>query len=496
MDQPIYVDFVKKKDRHYEYRKQPNGKVYVYECLNPSADGQLQDKWTLLGAEVPGDPTKLEIITSFKLETVIEQLNAAFKALDCDKDTSAEQAIVDHYLHYNAHEIYSVFAQESKLITQLHPILKHVNSERGFSNFSKKIEAVIEFMVREQSAELDDTVSLKRRGTLLFPSSAGPKVVAKNCIKLGSADLSFTRLWKERLKMTEGPLIIKELPPREVVISSQNAEPHNGSEFQHNCRIFIMHAKENLVPAACFMVVGDDKKIEPWEEILDFIYDLALAHQCEWVIGARGLSDEVATEFDAMGMSFIVPQGCKLDPDLAPYELETEESGWSYLSNREYSQQDLAALNQALEQLHSAYQPFLENVKWSGVPEDTEPLVLLRSQALLTFCALSVSLCVRDVLRQIKVELKAYLETHDPSSKQAQTYQALYDWLQELDATYELRELFEWFRQPLRKYKVNTASGERWSEPTLERDRLFYGMIGLGPFPRSFTDPPNLPWLK
>ena len=76
MDNPVYVQFNKELGQHYEFRPQKNGKTYVY--LRPShwdrrKGRMIPDKATLLGAAVPGDPNKLELIGKRRKEALAAQ---------------------------------------------------------------------------------------------------------------------------------------------------------------------------------------------------------------------------------------------------------------------------------------------------------------------------------------------------------------------------------------------------------------------------------------
>lgn len=59
-----------------------------------------------------------------------------------------------------------------------------------------------------------------------------------------------------------------------------------------------------------------------------------------------------------------------------------------------------------------------------------------------------------------------------------------------------LAQLFNWFRAEPPLSAEAQARDKRWSKKTLERDRLLYAMLGLKPFPESFSDLPYIPLLK
>ena len=370
MDQPIYVDFAKKKDCHYEYIKQPNGKVYIYECPSSwesSQDCTQHEECTLLGAEVLGDSTKIELIGERKQEmlatlgiTPIEQsaeaqpkktkTDATPKQTKTDATpkqtktatkpkTAKKVALPDSYR--KTHALYRFFAKDSIILRQLRHALEAVEIYPGCKTIRPKVNALIEYLFCDQTGSLDDTKNAQSTGHLHASSFLSDKQVAQICEQLGANQLVDYRIWKKRSYRFFTMFLIVEadlFPPYSSASALAAEDLAPPPEF----RLFVMHDFRTLEPISFFVVPGTGSDYEAWEQHIDAIRRRELNQQCIWVTNTLGLSRELTAEFNALGMTFVVPEEPQPDKPSAYMAVRT---------NRQFNAQESATLARKLKQI-------------------------------------------------------------------------------------------------------------------------------------------------
>ena len=518
MDQPIYVDFAKKKDCHYEYIKQPNGKVYIYECPSSwesSQDCTQHEECTLLGAEVLGDSTKIELIGERKQEmlatlgiTPIEQsaeaqpkktkTDATPKQTKTDATpkqtktatkpkTAKKVALPDSYR--KTHALYRFFAKDSIILRQLRHALEAVEIYLGCKTIRPKVNALIEYLFCDQTGSLDDTKNAQSTGHLHASSFLSDKQVAQICEQLGANQLVDYRIWKKRSYRFFTMFLIVEadlFPPYSSASALAAEDLAPPPEF----RLFVMHDFRTLEPISFFVVPGTGSDYEAWEQHIDAIRRRELNQQCIWVTNTLGLSRELTAEFNALGMTFVVPEEPQPDKPGTYMAVRT---------NRQFNAQESATLARKLKQIAVIHEPFQTKLGWLKDRTWAECQNRFKGQMILIFCALCLSDEAEQVLATIYDELKHYTSKHPSNSAQTKAYHELQVWLYQLMEEKDgpaLAQIFNWFRAEPPLNAEAQGSSKRWSKKALERDRLFYAMLGLEPFPDGFTDLPKFPWFK
>ncbi len=114
MDNKMYIPFKQEKGHHYEYRPQKNGRVYVYDRPSHwcrSKGRMVFDKSQLLGAVVPNDPSRLELIGQRKKEALAE-----LQALQPQNAPAAATAPPDSHHHAADAPLIDVWGQGLALI--------------------------------------------------------------------------------------------------------------------------------------------------------------------------------------------------------------------------------------------------------------------------------------------------------------------------------------------------------------------------------------------
>lgn len=527
MEQPIYADFAKKKDRHYEYIKQPNGKIYIYECpssWDPSQDCTKNKECTLIGAEVPGNPTKIELVGQRKQEllaslgiALVEQSdeaqpkqtkpNAKPKKSKADikptksnadvklqktetatKPKTAKKAVLtDSYR--KAHELYRFFAKDSIILRQLRHALEAVEIYPGCKTIRPKVNALVEYLFCDQTGSLDDTSNAQISGHLHASSFLSDKQVAQICEQLGANELVDYRIWKKRSYRFFTMFLIVEVdlfPPYSSASALAAQDLASPPEF----RLFVMHDFRTLEPISFFVVPGTGSDYEAWKQHIDDIRRMELNQQCIWVTNTLGFSRELTSEFNALGMTFVVPE----EPQPAKHG-----ANQAVRTNRKFNAQESVTLARKLKRIAAMHEPFRTKLDWLKERTWAECQNRFKGQLILIFCALCLSYEAEEMLATIYEELERYTSQHPRNSAQAKAYHELQIWLYQLGEEKEgptLAQLFNWFRaEPLLNAEAQ-GSTERWSKKALERDHLFYAMLGLEPFPEGFTDLPQFPWFK
>lgn len=442
MDQPIYVDFAKKKDCHYEYIKQPNGKVYIYECPSSwesSQDCTQHEECTLLGAEVLGDSTKIELIGERKQEmlatlgiTPIEQsAEAQPKKTKTDATpkqtktatkpkTAKKVALPDSYR--KTHALYRFFAKDSIILRQLRHALEAVEIYPGCKTIRPKVNALIEYLFCDQTGSLDDTKNAQSTGHLHASSFLSDKQVAQICEQLGANQLVDYRIWKKRSYRFFTMFLIVEadlFPPYSSASALAAEDLAPPPEF----RLFVMHDFRTLEPISFFVVPGTGSDYEAWEQHIDAIRRRELNQQCIWVTNTLGLSRELTAEFNALGMVYVVPKEPQ-SAKIGAYQ--------TIISNRSFNAQESATLALKLKQIAAMHEPFRTELGWLKDRSWAECQNRFNGQLLLIFCAMCLSYEAEHVLAKIYHELERYISKHPGKSAQVKAYHELQVWLYQL----------------------------------------------------------------
>ena len=193
---------------------------------------------------------------------------------------------------------------------------------------------------------------------------------------------------------------------------------------------------------------------------------------------------------NALGITFVVPE----EPQPAK-----PGANQAVRTNRKFNAQESVTLARKLKRIAAMHEPVRTKLGWLKERTWAECQNRFKGQLILIFCALCLSYEAEELLATIYEELERYTSQHPRNSAQAKAYHELQIWLYQLGEEKEgptLAQLFNWFRAEPPLNAEAQGSTERWSKKALERDHLFYAMLGLEPFPEGFTDLPQFPWFK
>lgn len=304
MDNPVYVQFNKELGQHYEFRPQKNGKTYVY--LRPShwdrrKGRMIPDKATLLGAAVPGEPNKLELIGKRRKEALAAQATQSSPEPDSaiTKATITSIGAMDIINHMFDASGVDEDTVESLAISDPYSELK----------LAAKCQSTMRYMLRHKSAILDGLEISQIKYKYPYDGRLTETEIGRLYQQVGCDVTARMRFFQARLKRHGGTVflaydstLIASYSER-ITRLRRTHEEINGKT--QSLKLFVLYAIDTKSPIAWFDLPGSTPDVSSLEYAIHQMHAVGI-NDFEIVADSGFMSETNLAKLEECGIAYLI----------------------------------------------------------------------------------------------------------------------------------------------------------------------------------------------
>lgn len=303
---PVYVPFEKEPGHHYEYRPR-YGKVYIYD--RPShwsrAKGQMVlDKATLLGAEVPGDPTKIELLGHRRKAALAAMNQESQTENDGQNSTICHAKIERNRAMAVLDNMFRASGVDGQTASALHCIDKD-----GMLNLAAKGQTLMRYMFLFETATAGRLDIFQREHSCPYPDVITESEVGQLYELVGNEPTCKMIFFQERYRNHKGELIIAfdsttySTYSSNLSIANKSYDAVNAKT--HGIKLFQLYAIDTNEPIAWFLLPGSMTDCKALSYAVDELRAIGI-DKLELVADSGFMSEENIALLESKSIGFVV----------------------------------------------------------------------------------------------------------------------------------------------------------------------------------------------
>lgn len=310
MVNPVYIDFNAHDGNHYEFRhKNKNGKVYVYlrpKHWSKSKRRMVFDKATLLGVQVPDDPTKLELIGQRRKEFLAKQQEV--------KPSDSEHSILDVTVtHGGAMDIIDHMFEASHIDAQVAVALADLDPN-GENNLVVKVCSTMRYMVLCQTAVMSELDSCQLNHQFPYEKRLTESDIGLIYKTLGRYPRGKMIFFQERYHLArdaanDQPICVafdsSMLNSYTTTISMVRKSYDEVNSKTKSVKLFMLYEIKNRMPVAWFLLPGNITDSKAMNYAIQQLHSIGL-HQFELVADAGFITEENLSLLESNNVSYLI----------------------------------------------------------------------------------------------------------------------------------------------------------------------------------------------
>lgn len=306
MVNPVYAPFEKVPGHHYEYRSR-YGKRYIYDRpshWSRTKGRMVLDKATLLGAEVPGDPTKIELLGQRK-KAALAAMNQEFQMKNDGQDSTICHAKIERN---RATAVIDNMFRASGVDAQTAASLSYIDKD-GQLNSVAKGQTIMRYMVLCETAALGRLDIFQKEHNCPYSDVITEPEVGQLYELVGREPTCKMIFFQERYRHHKGELIIG-FDSSTFSTYSDNLSIANKSFDAVNAKtrtikLFKLYAIDTNEPIAWFLLPGSMTDCKALTYAVNELHSIGI-DKLELVADSGFMSEENISVLEANSIDFVV----------------------------------------------------------------------------------------------------------------------------------------------------------------------------------------------